>query len=64
MSRTTELRQAAVTQANDLLEALDELADHVDQHPGTNGDEKQATIDHARDRAQRSKRGLEDDWPE
>lgn len=64
MTKTDELRQAAITQADDLLDAIDELDEHVDQHPGTNGDEKRATIAHTRDRAQRAKRGLEDDWPE
>lgn len=64
MSRTDELREAAVTQAEDLLDALHDLEEHVDAHPGSDGEDKHLSIRHARDRADRAKRTLVEDWPE
>lgn len=63
MSRTTELREAATSQADDLLDALEDLEDHVNQHPGANGEDKHTVLAHARDRAQRCKHSLQEDWP-
>lgn len=67
MTKTDELRQAAITQADDLLEAIDELDEHTDSHPSPNEEvreRRERALNHARDRAERAKRGLTDDWPE